>query len=104
MLLSRCAIRACRESAQGRSPGAADRVTIDARQILIESSRSHRARSEEYLGEVIVIAKDGKQRSKTWRSYRNGPVGSSDRLIRFVAPAEVRGVGYRVPSAGTGPG
>jgi hypothetical protein len=72
-------------------PGAQGR---DARQILADSHRRHRPKSEEYLGEIIVISKDGKERRKTWRSYRNGPPGAADRLIRFLSPADVRGVAY----------
>jgi outer membrane lipoprotein-sorting protein len=65
----------------------------DARSIMIDRDRQ-RPKSEEYVGEVTVISKDGKERRKVWRSYRTGPPGASDRLIRFLSPPDVRGVGF----------
>ena len=76
------------------APAGAGGASEDARAILIESDQRHRAQSEEYLGEVIVTSKNGKERRKEWRSYRDGPPGSSHRLIRFLSPPDVRGVGY----------
>lgn len=66
----------------------------DARRILLERDRRHRPKSEEYLGEIIVVSKAGRERRKVWRSYRSGPPGDSDRLIQFLSPPDVRGVGY----------
>lgn len=65
-----------------------------ARSLLLERDRRHRPVSEEYLGEVVVVSKGGQERRKTWRSYRSGPIGDSHRLIRFLSPPDVRGVGY----------
>lgn len=65
----------------------------DARAILAERVR-RTPTSEEYVGEIFVIGGDGRERRKVWRSYRSGGAGASNRLIRFYAPADVRGVAY----------
>jgi hypothetical protein len=70
--------------------GAAD----DARAILIEAENRQRTQTQEYVGEVVVVSASGKEHRKTWRSYREGAAGSANQLIRFVAPPEVKGVGY----------
>ncbi len=66
----------------------------DARAILIEAENRQRSRSQEYVGEVVVVSASGNEHRKTWRSYREGVAGNANQLIRFVAPPEVRGVGY----------
>jgi hypothetical protein len=76
----------------GAEAGAAGSDT--ARQILNESQRRTRTESQEYRGELIVTAKNGKERRKEWKSYHQGSAANSDRLIRFLSPPEVRGVGY----------
>ena len=65
-----------------------------AREILVESESKHRTSSEEYAGELAVTTKKGKVRRKGWRSFRQGYAGDARLLIRFTAPAEVRGVGF----------
>jgi hypothetical protein len=65
-----------------------------ARQILEKSVARYQASSMEYAGEVITTAPSGRERRKTWRSYREGYGPSANRLIRFLSPPDVRGVGF----------
>src|ERR1041384_6382762 len=64
----------------------------DARQIVEESQRRGRANSQRYEGVLEVVAADGKTSSKSWQSLRLGSYGNSKAVIRFTAPAEVKGV------------
>jgi hypothetical protein len=64
----------------------------DARQIVEESQRRGRANSQRYEGVLEVTAADGKTSSKSWQSLRLGSYGNSKAVIRFTAPAEVKGV------------
>jgi Outer membrane lipoprotein-sorting protein len=64
----------------------------DARQIVEESQRRGRSNSQRYEGVLEVIAADGKTSSKSWQSVRLGSYGNSKAVIRFTAPAEVKGV------------
>lgn len=66
----------------------------DAARLLEESEKRHRSVSQEYAGELSVVAKDGKTRRKGWKSWRQGYAGDSKLLIRFVDPPQVRGVGF----------
>lgn len=74
--------------------GAEARAGDDARTLLVESEARHRSKTQEYRGSLEVVSADGKSRKKAWRSYRQGYAGDARLLIRFVEPAEVRGVGY----------
>ncbi|MEW6367852.1 MAG: outer membrane lipoprotein-sorting protein [Acidobacteriota bacterium] len=76
----------------------------DAREILIETENRHRTRTQEYSGDLTVVSRQGKERHKAWKSYRDGYAGDSKQLIRFLAPPEVRGVGFlSVGTAGKNP-
>lgn len=76
----------------------------EARDLLVESEARHRTKSQEYEGDLVVTSKDGRERRKSWRSYRLGYAGDSKMLIRFTAPPEVKGVGYlSLPRAGKNP-
>ena len=66
----------------------------DARKLLVESEARHRTASQQYAGELTVVAKDGKVRKKGWRSWRDGYAGDAKLLIRFAAPPEVKGVSF----------
>jgi Outer membrane lipoprotein-sorting protein len=66
----------------------------DARKLLVESEARHRTKTQQYAGELTVVAKDGKVRKKAWRSWREGYAGDAKLLIRFVAPPEVKGVSF----------
>ncbi len=76
----------------------------EARALLQQSEERHRTKSQEYEGELVVTSKDGKERRKSWRSYRLGYAGDSKLLIHFTAPPEVKGVGFlSVPRPGKKP-
>src|SRR5215471_8431620 len=66
------------------------------RQIIEESQRRGRSASQRYEGILEVIAADGKASSKSWQSLRLGSYGNSKTVIRFSAPAEVKGVALLV--------
>jgi outer membrane lipoprotein-sorting protein len=68
----------------------------DARQIVEESQRRGRANSQRYEGSLEVTAADGKVTRKSWQSVRLGSYGNSKAVIRFSAPAEVKGVALLV--------
>ena len=64
----------------------------DARQIVEEAQRRQRASSQRYEGSLTVTAKSGKTTGKRWLYERLGSHGSGKTLLRFTAPAEVKGV------------
>ena len=68
----------------------------DARQIVQESQRRGRANSERYEGVLEVIAANNKVSKKSWIYDRIGSYGDSKAIIRFTAPAEVKGVALLV--------
>ena len=68
----------------------------DARRIVEESQRSGRARSQRYEGSLQVLAANRKIADKRWESVRLGSYGNSKAVIRFTAPAEVKGVALLV--------
>ncbi len=76
--------------------GAAAAAAQDARQIVEEVQKRAHAQSERYEGTLKVIAKNGKTSEKRWRYERIGSHGNSKSVIRFTAPAEVKGVALLV--------
>src|ERR1700674_5237878 len=64
----------------------------DPRAIVEESQRRGRANSQAYEGVLEVIAADSKVTKKSWQFLRTGSYGNSKAIIRFNAPAEVKGV------------
>ena len=64
----------------------------DARQIVEESQKRQRSQSQSYEGVLDVTQANGKTTSKRWRFERLGTFGDSKALLRFIAPAEVKGV------------
>jgi len=68
----------------------------DARQIVEESQRRGRVNSQQYEGVLEVIAANNKVSKKTWQFERLGSYGNSKAIIRFTAPAEVKGVALLV--------
>jgi len=68
----------------------------DARQIVEESQRRGRADSQHYEGVLEVIGAHNKVSKKSWQSDRLGSYGNSKAIIRFTAPAEVKGVALLV--------
>src|SRR3954471_11206460 len=68
----------------------------DARQIVEESQKRGRANSQRYEGVLEVIGGNNKVSKKSWNSLRLGSYGKSKAVIRFTAPAEVKGVALLV--------
>jgi hypothetical protein len=68
----------------------------DARQIMEECQRRSRANSQRYEGSLKVIDARGRTSEKRWRYERLGSAGNSKAVIRFTAPAEVKGVALLV--------
>ncbi len=64
----------------------------DARQIIEEAQRRTEVASERYEGTLEVISARGKVAEKRWQYDRIGSHGSSKSILRFTAPAEVKGV------------
>src|SRR6476659_3365419 len=78
------------------APLVAPLVAQDARQIVEESQRRGRANSQRYEGVLEVTGTDSKVTRKSWQSWRLGSFGNSKAVIRFTAPAEVKGVALLV--------
>jgi hypothetical protein len=68
----------------------------DARQIVAESERRGRADSQRYDGSLEVVSANNKVSKKRWESDRLGSYGASKAIIRFIEPAEVKGVALLV--------
>ena len=68
----------------------------DPRQIVEESQRRGRANSQRYEGSLEVFGANNKVSKKAWSYVRIGSYGQSKAIIRFTAPAEVKGVALLV--------
>ena len=68
----------------------------DARQIIEEAQRRSQAASQHYEGSLQVIDARGRISEKRWQSDRMGSHGNSKVVLRFTAPAEVKGVALLV--------
>jgi hypothetical protein len=68
----------------------------DARQIIQEAQRRGRSNSQRYEGVLEVTSADSKVTRKSWQTWRLGSYGDSKAVIRFTAPAEVKGVALLV--------
>ena len=68
----------------------------DARQIIQEAQRRGRSNSQRYEGVLEVTSADSKVTRKSWQTWRLGSYGDSKAIIRFSAPAEVKGVALLV--------
>lgn len=64
----------------------------DARQIVEEAQKRSRSKSQKYEGRLQVIDAKSKITEKKWTYQRIGSHGDSKAVIRFNAPAEVKGV------------
>ena len=64
----------------------------DARQIVAESQKRAQSKSQQYEGTLEVIGQSTKISLKRWEFERIGSYGSSKAILRFTAPAEVKGV------------
>jgi outer membrane lipoprotein-sorting protein len=76
----------------------ADTVRADgnARQIVAEAQKRSEAASQRYDGLLQSFDKSGKPTEKRWTYERLGSHGQSKSVIRFTAPAEVKGVALLV--------
>ena len=68
----------------------------DARQIVAESQKRSQSRSEVYEGTLEVFGSKNKVSLKRWEFERIGSYGASKAILRFTAPAEVKGVALLV--------
>jgi outer membrane lipoprotein-sorting protein len=68
----------------------------DARQIAEESQKRTASQSERYEGLLQSFDAAGKVTEKRWNFERFGANGQSKSIIRFTAPAEVKGVALLV--------
>jgi hypothetical protein len=71
-------------------------ATDDARTIVAESQRRTNATSQRYEGVLQVFDSKGKIADKRWTFDRLGSHGNSKAILRFTAPAEVKGVALLV--------
>lgn len=63
-----------------------------ARQIIAESENRSRSKSQQYQGTLEVIGASNRVSTKRWEYRRIGSFGASKAILRFTAPAEVKGV------------
>lgn len=68
----------------------------DPRQIVTESQNRARSKSERYEGTLDVINANQKTSTKRWTFARLGGAGESKAILRFTAPADLRGVALLV--------
>jgi hypothetical protein len=64
----------------------------DARKLVEEAQRRAESKSQRYEGLLQVLDNKGKVADKRWLFMRLGSHGQSKAVLRFVAPAEVKGV------------
>jgi hypothetical protein len=68
------------------------RAQSDARAIVEEAQRRAESKSQRYEGLLQVLDNRGKVADKRWLFMRLGSHGRSKAVLRFLAPAEVKGV------------
>src|ERR1041385_7400989 len=68
----------------------------DPRQIVEEAQRRSTSQSQRYEGTLQVVDAKTKITEKRWQYDRIGSHGSSKAILRFTAPAEVKGVALLV--------
>lgn len=68
----------------------------DPRDIVAESQKRTQSQSQHYEGTLTVTDSKGKRTEKRWTYDRMGSHGASKSILRFTAPAEVRGVALLV--------
>jgi hypothetical protein len=71
-------------------------VADEARQIVAEAQKRTESKSERYEGLLQSFDANGKTSEKRWTMERLGSHGQSKSVIRFTAPAEVKGVALLV--------
>jgi len=75
---------------------AAPCMAQEARAIIEQVQRRANVNSERYEGTLQVFDAKGRTSEKRWRYDRIGSAGSSKVVLRFSAPAEVKGVALLV--------
>jgi outer membrane lipoprotein-sorting protein len=68
----------------------------DPRQIIAEVQKRQQSNSQRYEGTLEVITGGNQIATKRWMYQRTGSFGNSKVILRFTAPAEVKGVGLLV--------
>jgi len=68
----------------------------DARQVVQEAQKRTQSTSQRYEGLLQVFDAKGRISDKQWRFERLGSYGQSRSVLRFTAPAEVKGVALLV--------
>lgn len=68
----------------------------DARAIVAEAQRRTESKSQRYEGTLQVLDGSNRVADKRWTFERIGSHGNSKSVLRFVAPAEVKGVALLV--------
>jgi outer membrane lipoprotein-sorting protein len=68
----------------------------NARQIVDEAQKRTDSKSERYEGLLQTYTANGKTSEKRWTFERTGSHGDSKSVIRFMSPAEVKGVALLV--------
>jgi outer membrane lipoprotein-sorting protein len=71
---------------------AAETLAQDGRQIIAEMQRRAQAKSQRYTGTLQVLEGKGKVADKRWVYNRLGSSGASKAVLKFLAPADVKGV------------
>ena len=71
-------------------------IAQDARQIVEEVQKRTRSKSQQYEGTLEVVDQKNRVSVKRWEYSRLGAFGDSKSLLRFTAPAEVKGVALLV--------
>jgi outer membrane lipoprotein-sorting protein len=68
----------------------------DARQIIQEVQKRQASKSQRYEGTLEVIGAENRVATKRWVYQRLGDFGNSKAILRFTAPADVKGVGLLI--------
>jgi len=71
---------------------AATACAQDARQIIQEVQKRQGSKSQRYEGTLEVRSSENHVTTKRWNYLRIGDFGNSKAMLRFTAPAEVKGV------------
>ena len=79
-----------------RRPSSRSAAAENARQIVEEAQQRTDAKSQRYEGLLQVFDAKGKISDKRWTFERLGSHGESKAVLRFTAPAEVKGVALLV--------
>ena len=68
----------------------------DPRQIVMEVQKRQHSNSQRYEGTLEVIGGGSRVATKSWIFERMGSFGNSKSILRFTAPADVKGVGLLI--------